>query len=310
MIDFKSTRLYGITNKKYLSELLKIELYKLKEVERYFTSVSFIKLMKNGKSRPLFNPPKEYKLVLKRMNQLLQQIPLPSYVLDLKDFFPSTSESYVYGFFRNKLNMSIDIARICTILVTEANTDTNIRCLPQGFSTSPVLSYLCYYDMFNKLMELSNRNEITYTCYYDDFTFSSKYFIEKKFRTNAIKIIKSYDLKVNIKKTKLVRNVIGVKITGAILKDNVLFAPNKLQGKMYSNYKELEDLDLLMASKKEIIKLCNVIQGCSSAIKSIERQRTFPHISKRVKEIRDGVKKRRIGINKKANKIVMNTAQM
>ncbi|WP_052676075.1 reverse transcriptase family protein [Paenibacillus sp. IHBB 10380] len=314
MIDYTVCTLYGVKNKKYLSELLKIELFKLKEIEKYYITLPFSKKMGNNKIRLLYNPSKEYKDILKRLNYFLQKIVLPDYVfggikkrdyiqnaskhkdnkffliIDLKDFFPSTSDTYVYNFFKNKLNMSIDVAKICTLLVTE-QSEINTRYLPQGYSTSPILSYLCYFEMFNSINSLSINNNITYSCYYDDNTFSSKNIIIKDFKNKIVEIIKSYNLQVNPKKTILLKNTKGVRITGTIVNNNILSAPNPLQGKMYINFNKLVNSDLTdMNEAKNIIKLCNIVQGCSSAIKSIERQRKFPHILKKVKEIRSLIK--------------------
>ncbi|MEH7133426.1 hypothetical protein, partial [Priestia megaterium] len=66
MVNFNDCKLYGITNKKYLSELLHIELKKLKNIENHYTTYPFYKKSPNGKkTRILYNPHPEYKKVLK-----------------------------------------------------------------------------------------------------------------------------------------------------------------------------------------------------------------------------------------------------
>lgn len=312
MLNFEDCILFDISNKKYLSELLKIDLFKLKDVKKYYSTTPFLKKFPSGKTRLLYNPPKEYKLVLKRINSYLNRIHIPPYVfggiknrdyvknahthidnkhfllVDLKDFFPSTSDSYVYDFFRNKLRMSKDISKICTLLVTESISETTeIRSLPQGYPTSPILIYLCYSDMYNKLQKLSLDNNKSFSCYYDDITFSSQETISKQFKKKIIGIIEGFDLKINKQKTQLRRIKNGVKITGTIIKHNTMTAPNKLQKKMYTKYNELLDLySKTPDNTRDIKKLCNAVQGCTSAIRSIERNRHFPIIMKKLKEIR------------------------
>lgn len=316
MLNFELCYLKKQSNKKRLSQFLKIEMYKLKEVSKYFPVSPFEREFGNGKKRRLYNPNREYKQVLKRINISLQQIPIPSYVfggikkrdyvknatvhkdniyyllMDLKDFFPSTSETFVYDFFKKKLGLAVDIARILTLLVTVPNEEnSNCRNLPQGYSTSPVLSYLAYYDMFEKIRILAHSHGIEFTCYYDDLTFSSPSLIGKTFKKQVIEIIEQFGLMVNNKKTQLIRNINGTRITGTIVKNNKLYSPNKLQRKLTDKFNELNNLDLSdpMIERNAVIQLCNTVQGCCSAITSIEKTRKFPHILSKVREIRRSV---------------------
>jgi RNA-directed DNA polymerase len=312
MIDFKQCKLYGIQNKKYLSELLGIDVFKLKDVNSYYFTQPFEKEFKNGKKRSLYNPSKEYRVVLKKMNFYLQQITPPYYIfggikkrdyaknaslhkesnyflqLDLKDFFPSTRDFYVFNFFKYKLSMSIDISKICTMLVTEPNiSDSNIRFLPQGYSTSPLLSYLCYFDMYNGIHSIVQKEDMAFSCYYDDISFSSMKFINKKFKEKIVNVIKEYDLQINPNKTQFKKNLHGIRVTGTIIKNHDLSAPNKLQLKMYKYFEELIFVYSNYPDKKEeIIKLCNIVNGCVSSIRSVETTRVFPHITNKVREIR------------------------
>ncbi|GGA11925.1 hypothetical protein GCM10008018_66260 [Paenibacillus marchantiophytorum] len=316
MLNIQLCKLKNLKSKKMLSLYLRIELYKLKDITKHYSTAPFEKEFDNGKKRMLYNPNKDYKQVLKRINLILQQIPIPNYVfggirerdyvqnatvhkdnnfyllMDLKNFFPSTSDSYVYDFFKNKLGMSMDNAKIVTLLVTVPNEgNSGIRSLPQGFSTSPVLSYLSYSDMFEKIHDLAVSQGIKFSCYYDDLTFSSSNMIGKSFKNRVIEIVEQFNLKVNNKKTHLTRNINGTRITGTIVKNNTLFAPNKLQRKLTEKFNELEKMEQVdILNKREVIQLlCNTVQGCCSAIMSVERTRKFPHILRRVREIRRSV---------------------
>lgn len=310
-MNYSKSKLFGVSNKKYLSELLSININELKDINRFYTATPFLKII-NGKERTLYNPPLKYKKILHKINTFLQQITPPIYVfggikrrnyvmnaslhksnsyflmLDIKDFFPSTRDFYVYNFFKNKLCMSTDIAKICTLLTTEkVELNTLDRHLPQGFSTSPYLSFLCYYDLFNKINNLSIKKQVTFSCYYDDLTFSSPNFISKGFKRNIVKLINEHGLIVNNKKTRLLYNTQGVNITGAIIKKKSLVAPNKIQLKMYNHFDILMNLYSHHPNQKlEILELCNKVNGLITAMNIVESNRDLNYIKYKVKEIR------------------------
>lgn len=318
MVDFSKSRLYGVQSKKVLSKLLKIDLYKLDDIDKYYFTPLFKKEFPNGKVRDLYNPSKEYKRILNRTNLLLQEIVPPAYVfggvknrdyilnasihkgnsffllLDIENFFPSTNGYNVYTFFRYKLNMSKDVAKILMLLTTEPNPDDpKRRHLPQGYPTSPYLSFLSYFDMYNGIYSIASKNKIIFSCYYDDLTFSSPFFISKGFKKRVISIIECYGLKVNRKKTRFIKNNHGLKVTGAVIADDQLRAPNRLQHKMFNYFQELMNAYVNGThDAATLIKLCNKVQGCISAIRSIEKGRNFPYISKRIKEIRKYAKEK------------------
>lgn len=318
MVNFNECKLYGITNKKYLSHLLHIELKKLKNIESYYSTSPFKKQSSNStKIRLLYNPHPEYKKVLKRLNSLLKKITPPEYIyggiknrsyvmnadihkdkeyllcMDLKDFFPSTSDDYIYKFFKNKLCMSDDIAKICTLLTTEPLPKSNKRHLPQGYSTSPYLSFLSYFNMYNGIYTLATNAGMTFSCYYDDFTFSSSTFINKSFKNTVINIIEEHGLQVNEDKTRLykVKNK-GIKVTGSIISDGKLKSPNKLQKNMYNTF---QDLILIYEHEplaiNKLTTMYNKVQGMKTAIKSIEKNRDFAYIENKLNEIHDFIRK-------------------
>jgi len=77
-MEFSSTKLYGLSNKKYLSELLQIERKKLNRIGTEFSPYQFQSEVK-GKMRTLYNPNKEHKVALKKLTYLLSKLPLPTY---------------------------------------------------------------------------------------------------------------------------------------------------------------------------------------------------------------------------------------
>lgn len=309
-MDFSNTKLYGISNKKYLSELLHLELHTLKKVDQFYTVTPFIKNV-NGKERILYNPSISHKIALKRIVKMLSYIGFPDYLcggipnvsyvsnasrhlnqrnlllLDITNFFPSTSDSYVYDFFKNTLNQSIDIAKIMVNLTTAVNAENNLRFLPQGYSTSPIISFLAYFRMYEQLNKYAQNNSLTFSAYYDDFTFSSNRFIPKFYLKETKKIINKYGLAVNEKKSKVIK-INHTRVTGVIINDNKMKATKGLFKKMYECYLTLLDMDVNnnFYSKDDLINICNRMQGCLAAIQSIERDRNLEHYQNMIRHIR------------------------
>ncbi len=293
-MDFTNSKLYGLSNKKYLSELLNLDLKTLKDVKKYYTVKPFYET-KNGKKRELYNPSIFHKDALKKIVKMLSFIGFPEYLcggipqvsyidnaekhltknylllLDISNFFPNTNDSYVYSFFYHTMNQPEDIAKILTNLTTVRNGSK--RFLPQGFPTSPILSFLSYHKMYEKLSEFSVKNNLIFSAYYDDFTFSSDKFIDPRKRREAIKIIEKYNLKVNNKKTRLVINNY-TRVTGVIINGNTKKAPKSLHKKMFDRYMKLLDMDKEPQSytKDDFIDTSNSLQGCIAAIQNIERE--------------------------------------
>lgn len=314
-MDYQKCKLYGISNKKYLSELLHIEAFKLKDIDRHFSTDFYISKNRN-KERHIYPPKPNYKKILKRLNWFLSRIPVPDFVnggvknksyvmnglghikskhfllLDIKNFYPSTSDYFVYSFFKNRLNMSTDIAKICTLLVTEPHPlHDNYRHLPQGYPTSSLLSFLVYSDMYIHLYNYAKQNNITFTCFVDDLTFSSDDYISKSFKRNIYKIIRQYNLEINSRKTVQRRINKGINITGTYIKEKKLFAPNRLQKDMSIAFSEL--CAAYEANPKDIKRLnllCNQLQGYIVNVKLIEEARSLEYMQNMITKVRRYIK--------------------
>lgn len=309
-MDFTKTKLYGISNKKYLSELLHLDLSTLKRTEKYYEVKPFPKYV-NGKKRMLYNPDIKHKNALKKIVKMLGFVEFPEYLcggipevsyvtnagrhlnkknlllLDITDFFPSTKDSYVYDFFKNTLKQSEDIAKIMVNLTTAKRLEDNTRFLPQGYSTSPMLSFFSYYRMYEELNKFAIRNNYTFSAYYDDFSFSSEKFIQKSKKREVVKIVNKYSLNVNAKKTKIIK-INHTKITGVMVHKNILKAPKSLFKKTHEYFLMLLDMDYNTENytKEDFIDICNKLQGCLSAIQSIERERNLEYYKNKLKYVR------------------------
>lgn len=89
--------------------------------------------------------------------------------IDLLDFFTKIDFKRVRGIFQSKpFNFSPlvakDLANLCC---------NDIGVLPQGASTSPIISNLICRALGGKLSKLAKTKRIRYTQYVDDITFSS-----------------------------------------------------------------------------------------------------------------------------------------
>lgn len=319
-MDFYNTKLYGVSNKKYLSELLHLEKSMLKKVDTFYEVKPFLKNI-NGKERLLYNPSSQHKIALKRTVKMLSFIGFPDYLcggipevsyvtnasrhlekknlllLDITNFFPSTKDSYVYDFFKNTLNQSTDVAKIMVNLTTATNNSGNSRFLPQGYSTSPMLSFFAYHKMYDRLNTFAEKNNLTFSAYYDDFTFSSNEFIPKYCMKEAIKIINDYGLSVNENKTKLVK-LNHTKITGIIVHEDKMSVPKGLFKKTFEHYLTLLDMDKYPEkySQYNFIDTCNRMQGCLAAIQSVEPERNLDHYKNTIRYVRS---KYNVPVNKK-----------
>ncbi|WP_070327721.1 reverse transcriptase family protein [Exiguobacterium aurantiacum] len=311
-MNFEKSILYNVQSKKHLANLLRIDARKLKAVREYFSVEPFVAEI-NGKKRLLYNPSYFHKQLLKRMLLLLYPIGAANYVfggiknrdyimnaefhknnkcfclIDIKDFFPSTSSDFVYRFFRYKMNMSIDVAKICTLLTTASSRETNkLDYLPQGYPTSPYLSYLCYLEFFEQLNNISVSKNITFSCYYDDLTFSSQHFISKGTKRDIIKLIESYQFQVNKDKSRLLKNSNGVKVTGAVIRDHKLLIPNSMHLKLYKTYdKLLNDFYLSSFDQTNIVNMCDAVDGILASISRVESIENIKHIKNKVRIIRE-----------------------
>lgn len=166
-------------------ELKKIWWYR----ERMYAQFAIAK--GGGKIRQITAPDKRLKILQSKLAPLLNQLyrvrnPVHGFVprrsvksnaeahgrrrfvvnLDLSDFFPTITENRITGLLRS---LGIDdrvaeiIARLCCF-----NSH-----LPQGASTSPVLSNMICFRLDSELLRVAKEARSIYTRYADDITFSS-----------------------------------------------------------------------------------------------------------------------------------------
>lgn len=197
--------------------------------------------------------------------------------LDMSKFFPNTHRNTLYEFFKNKLKMSSDVASICTDIVTVNYEQKNVviedgvyeflkfkkikntNHLPSGTPTSQILSYLANIDVFDEIIEYTNKHKLQCTIYVDDITVSSEErYITKKEESEIKNIIRKH--KQNLSKGKTIRYGANEykKVTGFIISpNNKLVIPNKIKSKIKSQTKFVRKKEIDLHSKNSIIGLTN-----------------------------------------------------
>ncbi|WP_165723589.1 MULTISPECIES: TIR domain-containing anti-phage reverse transcriptase [Pseudoalteromonas] len=151
--------------------------------------------------------------------------------IDLKDFFHSVNFGRVQGIFKSvPFNMGVPAATVLAQICTYKGR------LPQGASTSPVLSNLASTSLDRKLTKIAKKFHLVYTRYADDITFSSnkpfsQAIIEKSKLDDEQYIYKvgnvleaaviSSGFSINHKKTRLQHKSQRQEVTGLVVNKGV-----------------------------------------------------------------------------------------
>jgi len=145
--------------------------------------------------------------------------------LDFENFFTSIKGDKVFEQFLG-LCHGADMAYVCTLICTVANSDVNPRelsnrFLPQGTSTSPFLSNLCTNKFDYRIAGLLKKklSSWTYTRYADDLTFSTSDSNQDVGRLlSAVKRITNDEgFSIADTKTHVERDPLSISVTGIIV---------------------------------------------------------------------------------------------
>jgi RNA-directed DNA polymerase len=174
-------------------KILKYYLYILPPHKRY----SVFKISKrNGAFRQISSPNRSLKIIQSKLYQVLQatykpKSPAHGFVIgksivtnaekhvkqrhvlniDLKDFFPSINYGRIRGMFMAKpYNIPEKVATVLSQICSHDNQ------LPQGASTSPIISNMICAKLDSELISLARNNGCIYTRYADDITISTDKF--------------------------------------------------------------------------------------------------------------------------------------
>jgi len=291
--DLNQSALYKCKSKNRLAKLLQIKLKDLMKLSREPVYSVFYKKKANSQDyRKIISPDDDLKIVQRRIFQLLKKVIRPfwltsgekgkcyidnaaihkeaNYILtvDITKFFDSCKREYVYRFFLNVMQVSSDVACILSNLTTHNSQ------IPTGTSTSQVLAFYSYNNMFCEIKDLAKEFDCRFSLYVDDMTFSSDNAIKWKNLVNRIDVIlKKYGHSLNRKKTKYYTANMAKIVTGVVItKDHKLCIPNKLRMKIVKKFKQ-------MKIRKEPLREHQKIQGMVSSARNIENK-SFPEISR------------------------------
>jgi len=208
----------------------------------------------DGKRRSLAVPIDEMRTVHERIKSLLSRIILPSYLfsprrgraavdnakahikaglvvkMDIKQFYPSTTDEHVFQFFHHRLGMVDDVAgrltKLCTI---------NGR-VPFGSPLSPILCALVHDDIFSKAASRCALRGDTMSLWVDDLTISgdnvAHSLVQSIRRLIACKGMKTH-------KSQRLAGRRGVVITGTFIRPRGLAPANKSHLKMKAKLHDL-----------------------------------------------------------------------
>ena len=213
------------------------------------------------------------------------------YKLDISKFFPNIRREYIYLFFKNKLQVSPDVAEILTNCTTtnlltasyhnpetktavmnfvETNNLQHLSHLSTGSPTSMLLAFLANIPMFEKIESISKENNLIFTVYADDIVFSSQCNIPYTVRYKIVNIIESYGYKVSRKKCKYLMPRSPKTITGVVINSNgIPTTPNRLILKAHQKILLYKKGNLSISDWKSL-------RGTISVANQIENK--FPHL--------------------------------
>lgn len=311
--SIEKSPLYRMRNKRKLSILLGLpEKYFFNKHEYKYYEYSKEKL--NGIGKRYFSvPPKELKLIQKRICKLLMRIETPDWVMsckkncsyitnaerhiqnkfvktmDIYNFYNSVKKSNVYKMFKEVFKMSDDISWIMTDLVTYKGV------LPTGSPASQIIVYWTYCDMFSKINNIANTRGCFFTLYVDDMIFSSQYPISKELRKDVVEQLGKNSLQAKIVKDHYYQANDMKVITGVGIKNGVKTVLNKKRQSILSQYNkckaskdiyDIEKLSGMLSAQRQIEsnifpEISNFIKHYESELKMINKKRNYKNIIKK-----------------------------
>lgn len=172
--------------------------------------------------------------------------------MDLEDFFPSISMSWIINVFSDagySPNVSYYLASLCC----------HKGVLAQGAATSPALSNIVLRSLDKRLERLATKCSLKYTRYADDMTFSGEK-IHSSFSWLVAKIIGQYGLAVNEEKTRLKVEGGARIVTGISIGKERLSIPNKYKRALKNEIFFIKKFGLLSHMSNKKIRNPNYIQ--------------------------------------------------
>ena len=182
-------------------------------------------------------------------------------LLDINSFFPNCSFKHVKDFFAKESGLYMvkekkdkegniivcesDVADRMAKIVTVPSDFSNSRnrIIPQGYPTSPIVSFLSYKEMFDEINNIAIKYNCKFSTYVDDLSFSYK---ENNFNPQDLinevnNVLSSYGHSISKRKVKMIdieeplspnEQLILPLITGLTVKRYCVRASKKMHSKM------------------------------------------------------------------------------
>lgn len=280
--SLKSSPLFHCQSKRRLKELLKIndsEIWRAIEynkLDSYYKKIPQTK--EDGSVRITYSPSPKLKRIQKNVFKLLRNLPRPEYLfggepgksnitnakehlmaneafkVDISGFFDQVEKFKVFRFFRDKMQIAENLARILANITTKSGT------LVQGSPASVVLSFYANEYMFRGLSKIAKDFNLKMTVFVDDIVFSteSKIVNFHVLRNKVIGLMLSQGYRLNARKVKRYRNSKQIYVTGILVgSQRRLKVPNGQYKAIHELRKSIRD----GMSKKEIEKIQERISG-------------------------------------------------
>lgn len=257
----------------------------------------------NQKKRSLAVPTGKMRVVHERIKSLLERIILNKYLfsprrgrssvdnalahagrrqfakLDVKQFYPSTTDEHVFQFFHHRLGMVPDVAGRLTKLCT-----VNGR-VAFGSPLSPILCALVHDDMFSRADSMSNQNDALMSVWVDDVVISGEK-IDPSLLHSIHRVIASKRMRAHKSQRASLRR--GTVVTGAFIDSAGISPANKSHIKMKEKLLELaetSDLEKRLTLIRSLIGLSNyfltVYSKDSSAYERVRGRLVWLHNERR-----------------------------
>jgi hypothetical protein len=264
----KLARLLGVTNG---------ELRQLAAGDALYREFDIPKKSGTG-FRHIENPVRPLKLLQARLARLLARIDPPDFLfcpvkgrcyitnaaahrgsrmvqcLDLKKFYPSTTQKRVYWFFHKVMECDRSIAALL------AQLSCYQQHLPTGSPLSPIVAYFAYYDLWQSIDQYCRARGYAFTVYVDDVTISGDHVPERDV-WEIKQMIHRVGLRYHKEKTFVDR---PAEVTGVVLRDGKLTAPFRQHKKLHETVRALS-----AASEEERGPLIGTRNGVAGQLKQI-----------------------------------------
>lgn len=299
--SIEKSPLYKLRNKQKLAELLELPKNYFRTIHTYKYS-EFFEDKPDGSKRKINVPEKNLKKIQKKIFNLLDRIEKPKWVvsgqkgksyvdnarmhrlnenvctIDIEKFYDSTKEKYVYDFFRYTMKMETNIATILTKLLTYENR------IPTGTSTSQLIAFLSYKDIFLRINEMCEKQGITFSLYVDDITLSSSRVINKRIKVQINQLLNLKELNIKKSKTKFFSKNTNKSVTGTIIdKQKNVKLENRKRKEIIELYKECVNKETYSIEK--LVKLNGKINDARQVESNIFPS-IFNYLQKHKKEIK------------------------